>query len=604
MKAALLGLWNWEPARDADIIVDEVQRYCPELPFVPEAQATFEARCSLYPDYRLVRLVSRSDERGSTAAEFYGLYARGDFRPLDPVGRTIAHLNKIGPLALAFATIEEYAVLRVTFELEAIEVLGELVARGVDRIVADDLLRVSGFEAVHAALAVYDAERKTAAAAWDEARWRTAVDDQLEGPPDKSAVALPRRRAAVVRTVDDLPPAVLGAKEQEALHALVAAPAIEMVPVQEDTRAPKGIQRGDEYRLGVSLLLQSTEREWTIVRATVAVSPDGRLVRLREPVRQAAGIRTAADSSTSVQVVSPRRTATAMIDLKWRTLAPAESAPWRSELRHFDVDRLNAVLRETSLPFYRTYRLLEVLEPHRHGYRRSYALIAHREGVFRIQPLNGTSPILHQINAEPDELLIDDETAGAYLRFFGWAVQAEGGPFYIPRAFREIPLEELPVAGQDAALRALDFSVRDVPEDEATRLKYPPSESRFRRKSLVAYDSAVFEAWFAIQTTGMVEMVHDEPRAADLVLRKERYGRDELFVLKEWVKTKGRRPVIRHYREESGAEARPPGQPSSVDGPLCRADDFVRQLAEHGAATGLEIDGPVTLDLTTLRVPR
>jgi hypothetical protein len=130
----------------------------------------------------------------------------------------------------------------------------------------------------------------------------------------------------------------------------------------------------------------------------------------------------AAAGLPAARIASPRRAATVMIDAQWRRLADDERASLRRELRHFDVNAEQALFRDTRLPFYQHYRLLEILVPQRRDYRRTYALIATGEDL---EPLNGTSPVLHRINAKVGELTVNDTTVDAYLRFFCWAVHGD-----------------------------------------------------------------------------------------------------------------------------------------------------------------------------------
>ncbi|MGH9141941.1 MAG: hypothetical protein ACRD2I_12485, partial [Vicinamibacterales bacterium] len=294
------------------------------------------------------------------------------------------------------------------------------------------------------------------------------------------------------------------------------------------------------------------------------------------------------------RIACPRRAATVMIDAVWKLLDDDERASLRRELRHFDISTERAVFREMRLSFYRHYRLLEVLVPQRRDYRRTYALIAPGKDI---EPLNGTSPVLHRLNAESGELTVDDTTANEYLRFFCWAVHGDAGPFNIPRSFRELPLEALPMPDRQRTLRGLEFGVQPVSDEEASRFEYPPSSpTTLRRKAHLAYSGAVFEAWFLMQVTGMVQMQHDEPRVADLAIRKEAYGRDDLFVLNAWVQTKGQRPAVQHYLHHV--------EMKSASGPLAPGDvvtaqEFTR-AAVNDSADDLIVDGAVELNSTSL----
>lgn len=110
--------WNWATPPDSGTITRTALRYCPEFPFEPIENRTYEAPLSCYEDYRLVRLTGES---GAALKEVYGLYAPGDFRPVDRKGRSILHINRVAPMILRRETALDYLRLRVGFELPAVE---------------------------------------------------------------------------------------------------------------------------------------------------------------------------------------------------------------------------------------------------------------------------------------------------------------------------------------------------------------------------------------------------------------------------------------------------------------------------------------------------
>jgi len=581
-------VWSWLLANDAEVIRCEAERYCPELPFAADAASVLECPADWYEDYRLIRLSWPQREAGAVT-DVYAFYAPGDFRPLDTTGRAIGHLNKVGPLKLTPTTTPAYVALRLTLELSALDLMATLVRDGglsVDA--AQALVREFGISAAGATLKEYLALSAEVRATWDAAHWESAV--RVHAPAATPlAPEVVERPPMIVADLNDLPPAVQAAVQRLSEAAL--RPGQTTFPLGEVTRAG-GLEAGLTSRHELWLLRRPESGTVEIQRVTVDVDDRGQLVVTYSssaplPLDAAAGF-------PAVRIASPRRAATVMIDAQWRRLADDERASLRRELRHFDVNAEQALFRDTRLPFYQHYRLLEILVPQRRDYRRTYALIATGEDL---EPLNGTSPVLHRINAKVGELTVNDTTVDAYLRFFCWAVHGDAGPFNIARSFRELPLEALPGPDLQRTLRGLEFGVRPVADDEAARFEYPPpAATTRRRKAHLTYSGAIFEAWFLVQTTGMVEMQHDEPRAADLAIRREGYGKDDLFVLQAWVQTKGPRPAVRHYLQhlEAKSAAAPLASDRVVD-----AQEFLRGLATGGSTADVVVDGAIELSSTS-----
>lgn len=82
-----------------------------------------------------------------------------------------------------------------------------------------------------------------------------------------------------------------------------------------------------------------------------------------------------------------------------------------------------------------------------------------------------------------------------YLRFHIWV---EYGLF-IPRGVEDIPFRSPPTEAQRAQLNQLDFSIKQVEEEEARRIGYPPSDVPvLRRKAHLVEEAAVAERWITI----------------------------------------------------------------------------------------------------------
>ena len=123
--------------------------------------------------------------------------------------------------------------------------------------------------------------------------------------------------------------------------------------------------------------------------------------------------------------------------------------------------------------------------------------------------LNGTSPPIHEVNAKAP-VKITEENVLAYLRFFCFFVRGEEGPFLIAETMEDpyIPAN-------------LDPKTRTVIEGTVRAASYEGKNEQgyFMCDAVVYYSNALFIANFAVQPSGMIEMLDDEPIAADLAVK-------------------------------------------------------------------------------------
>lgn len=160
------------------------------------------------------------------------------------------------------------------------------------------------------------------------------------------------------------------------------------------------------------------------------------------------------------------------------------------------------------LPFYERVVLVRVKDP---NWLPKKLTIYYLTVDGELYALNGTSPPIHEVNARAP-VKITEENVLDYLRFFCFFVRGEEGPFLI----------------------AEDMSNPDMPQDmdEKTRsvvagtIRPASYEGRNEQGFLlcdgvVFYSNALFIANFAVQPSGMIEMLDDEPIAADLPVKVE-----------------------------------------------------------------------------------
>ncbi len=123
--------------------------------------------------------------------------------------------------------------------------------------------------------------------------------------------------------------------------------------------------------------------------------------------------------------------------------------------------------------------------------------------------LNGTSPPIHEINAKAPVRITDDNVLD-YLRFFCFFVRGDEGPFLIAESPNDPYLP-----------KNVDERTRSVIEGTIRPASYEGKNDKgfFLCDAVVFYSNALFIANFAVQPGGMIEMLDDDPIAADLSVK-------------------------------------------------------------------------------------
>ncbi|MGQ0526621.1 MAG: hypothetical protein ACT4OY_01090 [Alphaproteobacteria bacterium] len=158
------------------------------------------------------------------------------------------------------------------------------------------------------------------------------------------------------------------------------------------------------------------------------------------------------------------------------------------------------------LPFYETVALVRVRDPNWVNRKLNIYYLTDQGNLFR---LNGTSPPIHEVNAKAP-IRITEENVLDYLRFFCFFVRGEEGPFYVAENMDD---PNMPRDMDDTTRSVIEGTVR-APTFEGLN-----EQGHYLCEAVVFYSNALFIANFAIQPTGMIEMLEDEPIAADLPVR-------------------------------------------------------------------------------------
>ncbi len=176
------------------------------------------------------------------------------------------------------------------------------------------------------------------------------------------------------------------------------------------------------------------------------------------------------------------------IDGKYRTSAETTQVSWRS------------------LPFYDEVVLVRVRDASWNPKKLTIYYLTAQGNLYRLM---GTSPPIHEVNSIAPIKVTEDNVLD-YLKFFCFFVRGEEGPFLITES---IDSPDVP-KNLDAQTRAvMEGTIRPATYEGRNEQGYLLCEG------VVFYSNALFIAHFAVQPTGMIEMLDDDPIAADLPVK-------------------------------------------------------------------------------------
>lgn len=179
------------------------------------------------------------------------------------------------------------------------------------------------------------------------------------------------------------------------------------------------------------------------------------------------------------------------IDGKYRTSPASTKVSWRS------------------LSFFESVALIRVQDPNWVNKKLAVYYLTDQGNLFR---LNGTSPPIHEVNNKAP-IKVNEDNVLDYLRFFCFYVRGDEGPFYVTEDIED------PNLPQD-----MDESARSVIEGTIRPASYEGmnEQGHFLCEAVVFYSNALFIANFAIQPSGMIEMLNDEPITNSLSARVDK----------------------------------------------------------------------------------
>lgn len=156
-----------------------------------------------------------------------------------------------------------------------------------------------------------------------------------------------------------------------------------------------------------------------------------------------------------------------------------------------------------SLPFYDDVILVRVKDQMWSPDYLTIYYLAERGKAFR---LNGSSLPIHEVNAK-GKINITEENVLDYLKFFCFFVRGEEGPFLIAEDMNN---PDMP--------KDVDWKTRSMIEGTVRPASYEGKDENgfFRCDAVVFYSNSLFFAAFAINPSGMVDMLDDETIVPDL----------------------------------------------------------------------------------------
>jgi hypothetical protein len=159
-----------------------------------------------------------------------------------------------------------------------------------------------------------------------------------------------------------------------------------------------------------------------------------------------------------------------------------------------------------TLPFYSGVVLVRVKDPNWTP-RNLYVYYLTSQG--NLYRLNGTSPPIHEVNAMAPVKLTEENILD-YLKFFCFFVRGEEGPFLIAE---DMSNPYIPADMDDKTRTVFSGTLRPATYEGKNE------QGHYLCDGIVFYSNALFIANFAVQPTGMIEMLDDDPVAVDLPIK-------------------------------------------------------------------------------------
>lgn len=170
--------------------------------------------------------------------------------------------------------------------------------------------------------------------------------------------------------------------------------------------------------------------------------------------------------------------------------------------------------RVVTLSFYEDAKVYELLIAPEQGVARTLVVQASGDTLVFF---DGTSPMIHEYNATRGIDLSNKDKALQYLHFFCAFVRGEEG------AFNVISDPSVLKVRCTASSSDVADTIDNLQQTKIGEWTGAESPNKWEIHTNILYGDAVFKAHFAIQDSGMIEMLEDDPIAGDLPVRGDKF---------------------------------------------------------------------------------
>jgi hypothetical protein len=195
------------------------------------------------------------------------------------------------------------------------------------------------------------------------------------------------------------------------------------------------------------------------------------------------------------------------VDQNWTAVTGEELAGFLDQINpvggKHKVSPQSTQVHWRTLPFYESVALIRVKDP---AWTPKELTLYYLTDQGNLYWLNGTSPPIHEVNQKAPIKVTEDNVL-EYLRFFCFFVRGEEGPFLIAESMSD---PYMPKNMDDKTRSVIEGTVRPATYEGRNEKGF------YLCDAVVFYSNALFIANFAVQPGGMIEMIDDEPIAADL----------------------------------------------------------------------------------------
>jgi hypothetical protein len=197
---------------------------------------------------------------------------------------------------------------------------------------------------------------------------------------------------------------------------------------------------------------------------------------------------------------------------KWQAVTGAQVEPFLKLINPVQGKHTAAPATATvewaQIPFYSTIALVRVNDTAWPANTGPFWFLAKQGRMFL---LDGSSAPIHDAN-EADPISVTEPKALEYLRFFCYFVHGDEGPFLIVEDINHPAIDKTKL--DDSTRKVIEGALRPAAFEGKT------DEGNLEASAMVLYGNALFSARFSISPNGMIEMIDDEPVAADLPVKK------------------------------------------------------------------------------------